>query len=205
MAVYVKGDQGTTYTPHPEGAFPAVCCDVQDLGWEETTYGWKYKIRLVFFCGQHTDEKEVEGVKKRFPMTVSKKFTASLNEKANLRAFCKSWRGGKDFDAETIKNGFDFEKMLGADAFIQVSHFDYQGSKYAGIDTIMGLPKGTPGVPFPTDFKRLKDREDWKGPAQHPAMSQPDASEKPAAHRTDDDDLPFAPLRLTEPLAPFGW
>lgn len=191
MSLLVKGADGATYTPHPEGAYPAVCCDVQDLGWEEhATYGWKYKIRLVFFCGLYTDEKEVEGVKKRFPMTVSKKFTASLSEKANLRAFCKSWRGGRDFDADTLRNGFDFEKMLGADALIQISQYEYQGSTYAGIDTVMMLPKGTPGTAFPVDYKRLKDREDWKGPAQHPAMSQPDPSEQPSAQQSD-DDLPF--------------
>lgn len=192
MSVIVKGGGDGNYTPHPEGAFPAVCCDVQDLGWEEhPTYGWKYKIALVFFCGQYTEEKEVEGQKKKFPMTVRKKFTASLGEKANLRAFCRSWRGGRDFDADTIKNGFDFEKMLGADALIQVSHYEFQGSKYAGIDSVMMLPKGTPGVAFPVAYKRLKDREDWKGPAPHPAMSEPDKSEPASPHRNDDDDFPF--------------
>lgn len=193
MSLLVKGSEGKDYTPHPVGPHAAVCCDVQDLGWEEhATYGWKYKIRLVFFCGQYTEEKEVEGVKKRFPMTVSKKFTASLSEKANLRAFCRSWRGGKDFDAATLKAGFDFERMVGAEAFIQVSHYDYQGSTYAGIDSIMTLPKGTPGVAFPNDYQRLKNRKDWTGPAPHPSMSQPDASEHPTAQNTDDDDgLPF--------------
>ena len=195
MSIIVKGGEGGNYTPHPEGAFPAVCCDVQDLGWEEhPQYGWKYKIRLVFFCGQHTEEKEVEGVKKRFPMTVSKKFTASLSEKSNLRAFVRSWRG-KDLDAETLKTGLDFEKMLGVEAYIQVSHFEYQNSTYAGIDSIMRLPKEMAGVLYPNDYKRLCDREDWKGPNPHPAMSQPDKSEKPFAGGSGaDDDLPFAPV-----------
>ena len=195
MSLLVKGADGPSYTPHPEGPYPAVCCDVQDLGWEEhPTYGFKYKIALVFFCGLYTDEKEVEGVKKRFPMTVRKKFTASLADKANLRAFCKSWRGGKDFDAATLKTGFDFESMLGAEAFIQVSHYEYQGATYAGIDSIMMMPKGTPGVAVPNDYKRLKDREDWKGPTPHPAMSEPDHSEKPFAGGSGaDEDLPFAP------------
>lgn len=196
MSLLVKGGEGGSYIPHPSGAFAAVCCDVQDLGWEEhPQFGWKYKIALVFFCGQHTEEKEIEGVKKRFPMTVRKKFTASLADKANLRAFCRSWRGGKDFDAETIRNGFDFEKMLGAEGLIQVSHFKgTDGGTYAGIDSIMGLPKGMPGVAFPNDYKRLKDRDDWKGPAQHPAMSEPDRGEAPSPHAHDDDDadsLPF--------------
>lgn len=191
MSVIVKGGE-STYTPHPEGPYPAVCCDVQDLGWEEhATYGWKYKIRLVFFCGLYTDEKEINGEKKRFPLTVSKKFTASLGDKANLRAFCRSWRG-KDFDADTIRNGFDFEKMLGAPALIQVGHYQWQGDTFAGIDSIMRLPKEMTAPTIPSDFTRMCQREDWKGPNPHPAMSQPDPSEGPSSHGNDpDDDLPF--------------
>ena len=194
MSLLVKGKEGGSFTPHPEGAFAAVCCDVQDLGWQESAkWGWKYNIALVFFCGEHTEEKEVEGVKKRFPMTVRKKFTASLGEKANLRAFCRSWRGGKDFDAATIKDGFDFERMVGADALIQVSHYEFQGSTYAGIDSVMMLPKGTLGVAYPKDYQRLKDREGWEGPTPHPAMSTPDQDTTDYNQDTaaDSDGLPF--------------
>ena len=76
MSIVVTGGNAKTYTPHPTGPFAARCVDVQDLGWEEhPQYGWKYKIRVVFFCGEYTEEKEVERdgqmVKMRFPMVVS--------------------------------------------------------------------------------------------------------------------------------------
>ena len=188
MPVIVKGETGTSYTPHPEDQYAAVCCDVQDLGWEEhPTYGWKYKIRLVFFCGEWTEEKEIDGEKKRFPMTVSKKFTASLADKANLRKFCRDWRG-RDFDADVVRDGFDFERMLGAPAFIQVGHFEWQGETYAGIDTIMRLPKGMEAPAIPEEYTRLCDRDDWEGPAPHPAMSEP---AEPKSMTEPDDELPF--------------
>jgi len=191
--VIIKGQGESNYTPHMVGAFPAACCDVQDLGWEEhPQYGWKYKVRLVFFAGHYTDEKEVDGERKRFPMTVSKKFTASLADKANLRAFCRSWKG-KDFTPDVLRDGFDFELMVGAPAFIQVTHFEWQGETYAGIDSIMRLPQGQDAPTIPGDYTRLQDREGWEGPAAHPAMSEPEAAPEPetAPSGTTEDDLPF--------------
>jgi hypothetical protein len=191
MSIVVKGTTGSDFTPHPEGQFPATCSDVQDLGWEEhPTYGWKYKIRLVFFCGLFTDEKEYEGEKKRFPMTVSKKFTATLAEKGNLRKFCRSWKG-KDFTPEVVRDGFDFELMLGAKALIQVGHYEYQGSTYAGIDSVMKLPPGMTAPEVPADYVRMCEREGWTGPATHPSMSELDPSDTPPAMNEPDDDLPF--------------
>lgn len=190
MSIIVKGGSETHYAPHPTGPFAAVCCDVQDLGWEEhPQYGWKYKIRLVFFCGEWTEEKEIEGERKRFPMTVAKKFTASLADKANLRAFCRSWRG-QDFDPQTLRDGFDFEKMLGAPAFLQVGHFQYQGETYAGIDTVMRLPKGMEAPAIPADYTRLCNREDWAGPNPHPSVTRTEP-EAPEIATEVDDDLPF--------------
>lgn len=201
MSLIVKeGGTGKSYTPHPEGTYAAVCCDVQDLGYEESVYSGEtkvqYKLRLVFFCGEWTELKEVDGEMKRFPMTVAKKFTASLHEKSALRPFAKSWRGA-DFSEDELDGGFDFERMVGAPAFIQVGHFDWQGATYAGIDSIMRLPQGQEAPAIPAEYTRLKDRDDWEGPAPHPAevraaeagVDEPVAA--PAGDGWDDSDLPF--------------
>ena len=194
MSTIVKGTTGGSYTPHPEGQYAAICVDVQDLGWEHSEkYGkTQYKIRLVFYCGQWTEEKEIEvdgeTIRKKFPMIVSKKFTASLHEKSSLRPFAKSWRGS-DFTPVELKDGFDFERMYGAPALIQVGHFTYEGETYAGIDSIMRLRGEEPPV-IPADYTRLKDRDDWSGPALHPNMEP--SSKADEAHEPDDDDgLPF--------------
>lgn len=203
MSVIVKGSGTSNYTPHPEGQFTGVCVDVQDLGWEHSEkYGkTQYKVRLVFYCGEWTDEKEVEidgkRVVKKFPMTVSKKFTASLHEKSSLRPFAKSWRGA-DFTPQELKDGFDFEKMYSAPALLQIGHFEYEGSTYAGIDSIMRLRDKNDAPEIPEEYTRLKDRDDWDGPAPHPNMKRTDSSSddpRPDPVDTTDyseeDDLPF--------------
>jgi len=190
----VKETAGGTYTPHPEGQFEAVCVDVQDLGWQEVTYQnqrkVQYKIRLVFFCGEYV-EKEIEGETKKIPLTVGKKFTASLHEKSALRPFAKSWRGA-DFSDKELHDGFDFERMYGAPALIQVGHFEYDGATYAGIDSIMRLKNKDSAPSIPSEYVRLKDREDWEGPAPHPDLETGRHEEASEPSLTEpDDDLPF--------------
>jgi hypothetical protein len=142
----------------------------------------------VFFCGEFV-ECEYEGQKRNVPLTVSKKFTASLHEKSALRPFAKSWRGA-DFSGDELRGGFDFERMYGAPALIQVGHFEYDGSTYAGIDSIMRLRDKKDAPKAPAEYVRLKDREDWKGPADHPDMGKHDDAREPALSEPD-DDLPF--------------
>lgn len=209
MPIYVSEGSGATYTPHPEGQYAARCIDVVDMGWQDTAYGLKYKVRVVFFCDEW-QEREIDGEKKRVPLTVASFFTASLHEKAKLREFLESWRG-KSFTSEEAQK-FDLEKMLGAPAFIQVTHNHANGKTYANIKSVMRLPKGMTPPPVPSEYDRVCEREGWTGPTPHPAMSQPDPAEPEVEDTTDysgaihpDDDLPFAPTRLTAPLYPFGW
>lgn len=192
MSIIVKGTTGGTYTPHPEGQYPAVCVDVVDLGWMRTTFGPKYKIRISFFCGEWT-EKDIDGEIKKIPLTVSEMFTASLHEKANLRQFAKKWRGA-DFTDEEVNGGFDFERMVGAPAFIDVQQVTKGDKTYANVASIMRLPQGMHAPGIPADYQRVKDREGWEGPAPHPdeiaSRTEPDPSE-PSYDDDFDSDLPF--------------
>lgn len=199
MAIIVSEGSTKKYTPHPEGQFAARCIDVVDMGWQKTDYGPKYKVRVVFYCGE-TEDREIEGEKVTMPLTISCFFTASLHEKANLRAFLESWRG-KSFTSEEAQ-AFDLEKMLGAAAFIQVTHnHASNGNTYANVKSIMRLPQGMTPPAIPSDYQRVCDRPDWEGPAPHPDMrtstTQPDPSEPEIEDTTDygaaepEDDLPF--------------
>lgn len=203
MSIIVTGGStGGNYKPHPVDGSPytAVCCDVVDEGWQRNTYNGeertRYCIVLVFFCGEWTEPKEIEGETKTFPMTVRKRFTASLHEKAALRAFAKTWRGA-DFTDEEVAGGFDFERMLGAGGLLQLSSFEYDGKQFTGIDTIMRLPKGMSAPEIPAEYTRVQDRDDWTGPAPHPdeAGDTPvpgeAAFEAPIPAGEDDDELPF--------------
>ena len=96
-------DGGGRYTPTPEGLWPAVCVDVVDLGMQETPWGPKQKVELYW----EIEELDPKGVR----FTVRTRYTASLNDKANLRKQLEAWRGRK-FTAQELK-GFDLEVLVG--------------------------------------------------------------------------------------------
>jgi hypothetical protein len=192
MSIIVTDSGSSDFTPHPEGQWAARCIDVVDMGWVRTDYGPKYKIRVVFYCGE-TETKEIEGEKRTFPLTVVGFFTASLNEKANLRKFLESWRGRPFLIEEAAR--FDMEKMLDATALIQVAHNKAANGKvYANITSIMRLPSAM-SAPEKPDYTRVCDREGWTGPAPHPDTQPSEQPEEdPAAYTGtayEDDDLPF--------------
>lgn len=191
MSLVVSDTGGGDFTPHPEGQFSARCIDVVDIGWVRTDYGPKYKIRVVFFCGE-TVEREIEGEKRTVPLTVISRFTATLSPKGNLRPFLESWRGAVFTVSEAAR--FDMEKMLSAAAYIQVVHNKgTDGKTYANIKSIMRLPRGMEAPPIPKDYVRVCDRPDWTGPAPHPDHEQAHEEEPAAAYTgtNRDDDLPF--------------
>lgn len=197
MSIVVKGTTGTSFTPHPEGQFNARCIDVVDLGWMPGSQMYpdpKYKIRLVFFCGLRTDEKEFEGELKTYPMLVMATFTASLGDKANLRKFARNWRGGIDFTADEIRGGFDFERMLDAGALLQIEHNTKGENTYANIGSVMKLAPGQTAPETPADYTRVCKREAWPGPNPHPDLGSPNNStplaEAPPMTEPA-DDLPF--------------
>ena len=167
-----EGSGSKNFLPHPEGAYSAVCVDVVDLGFVETSYGTKHKVRAVFYGGEDTVGSDNETL----PMLIFATFTASLHEKANLRTFLQSWRG-KPFTEEEL-HAFDLESLVGAPALVQVMHNKVGEKTYANITSIMRLPKGQKAPPIPSEYVRVKDREEMEPEPQ-------------TAKHDDDSDLPF--------------
>src|SRR6185503_7841215 len=77
MPIVVNINSGTDYEPVSEGVHSAVLADIIDLGKVQTAFGEKDKVRFVWL----TDEADENGRTKR----ISKSYTKSLHEKANLR------------------------------------------------------------------------------------------------------------------------
>jgi hypothetical protein len=175
MPIIVKGNGD--YENHPEGQYRAVCMDVVDLGEvENKKYGKvQHKVALVF----HTEKKMKDGR----PFEVWERFTASLDEKAHLRKFLQGWRG-RAFTAEEI-NGFDLEKLIGVNAYVQIIHNVSGDKTYANIDTVMLLPKGMPKLEPTAEYERRKDRQPKVSQSPEPV---PVGAEPGDAY---DDDLPF--------------
>lgn len=133
----------------PEGLFPACCVDVQNLGLVQGAYGPKNKVRLVWQLDLTTEEG------RRYE--VARVYTLSLHERAALRKDLESWRG-RGFTEKEL-DGFDLEKLLGANCQIQVvQKLGDDGTVYANVATVISPAKGVPKLAA-VDFVRLKDRQ----------------------------------------------
>lgn len=129
----------------PAGVFIGRCYSLIDLGTQTETgaYGTKdlHKIRISWELFGDDDEGNpltivVDG--KEMPLTISKKYTVSLHEKANLRKELSAWRG-KDFTEEEAK-AFDVSKLVGAYCMINVVTSETNGKIYSNVGGITPLP-----------------------------------------------------------------
>ena len=143
----IKANNGN-FEPCPEYTGQAVCVDVTPLRKEVTAFGEREVFKIVFETGiGRTDGS-------RF-CAWSRKFTPSLNEKANLRKFLRGWLG-RDLTKEELDD-FDTESLIGKPAQLVVVHEHKDGETYANIAAC------TPDR-FPEPLKlcgryvRLKDR-----------------------------------------------
>lgn len=154
MGMIVKDDK-KKFNPAPEGLSGAVCCDVVDLGLQDTPWGRKEKIRVVWIVDAIDPETDK-------PFMVSKSYTASLNDKANLCQDLETWRGRKFTPEE--KQGFDMERLIGAGCQLQIVHNVKDGGEvYANVQAIVPLGKGMVKPAIPRDYVRHKDRQSSNG------------------------------------------
>ena len=142
-------DTRKEWTQCPEGLHQAVCVDVVDLGDQQTQFGIKHQVRLIW----QVDETNPDDGKR---FRVQKKYTLSLNEKANLRKDLECWRGCK-FNAQELE-GFDLERLLAVNCQLQIIHnLTDEGKTYANIQAIIAAAKGIPKI-APEGYVREKDR-----------------------------------------------
>ena len=125
--------------PVEVGVHIGVCTRIIDLGsqYNEKFDLTQHKIMLTWEVAD--DMIEVDGEMK--PKMISKEYTLSLSDKANLRRDLEAWRGKAFSDTELM--GFDLINVLGKTCQLQVLQND---RGYAYIGSIMALPKGTPSV-----------------------------------------------------------
>ena len=177
MAIIATGGDSKTFAPAPAGVHQGVCVDVVDMGMLNVSFGGKekeqHKVRIVW----QIDEAMPDDGKR---YVVQKRYTLSLHEKANLRKDLESWRG-KAFTDEELK-GFDLEKLLSANCFLNVMHVAKGTDTYANIVSIMPLKKGMAKME-PENSVRAKDRKPDHAPD---AASPPDELPELTA-----DDIPF--------------
>ena len=133
--------------PLPEaGTTQAVCCAVWDLGLQKTSFAGEEKVQHKIIIAWEITEKinAPESEYNGKPYMLNKKYTLSLGEKANLRKDLESWRG-LPFSADELKNGFDLDKLYGANCYIGIKHEPDRNDAskvYANVTAILPIPKG---------------------------------------------------------------
>lgn len=127
----------------PAGTYVARCYSMVQIGTIEEEYlGQKKEMNKVRITWElPTELKEFKQGDGEKPYSVSKDFTLSMYEKANLRKFLEGWRG-KGFSEEEAKS-FDITALLGKPCMISIIHkVSKQNKPYAEISSVTSLPKG---------------------------------------------------------------
>lgn len=142
MPLIAKSSGEGNYEPIPAGVHIAICYALYDLGthYSEKFGNMAHKIILSWELPEERIKGEKDGKKFDMPRAISKEYTLSLNEKANLRKDLENWRG-KKFTEEELA-GFDVGKIVGAPCQINVVHTPKGDKTYSNIGAIMPVPKG---------------------------------------------------------------
>lgn len=136
MALTISHSDSTDFELPPAGATAARCCAVIDLGTQETTYQGEAKSSAKLLLTFELAEQRSDGT----PHRVSRRMTASLHKKAQLRAFLEQWRGRAFTDDEL--RAFNVGKLLGAPCLLNLVHVERAGKQYANILSVSPVPKG---------------------------------------------------------------
>lgn len=208
MGRYTKDTGSGDFQQAPVGTHIARCIRIIDVGTQRSEYQGKPNIRNQIFvtwelCGEMMDTDD--GPK---PFIVSKFYTNSLSEKANLCHDLTQWRG-KEFSPEELAK-FDLQTILGAPCLLSVVAKDSTGKVMIG--GVMKLPKGqtapTPiNKPYafwldaePFDAERFESLSEgikkiiMKSPEYDEAINGKKTRSQPPATGADDEDddsIPF--------------
>ena len=132
------------FTPVPAGNHVAICNAIVDMGLQPGSALYpepKHQVYLRFELPTERisyakDGRDVEG-----PMSIGRTFTASMSQKANLRAFIEAWVG-KKFPNDERAAAFDIFQLLGKKCLLNVTHVEKGERTYANIAGASPIPKG---------------------------------------------------------------
>ena len=208
MPIIAKSTGATQRTLAPTGNHLARCVKMVHIGTaEETIQGKVKKLNKVKLYWELPDEthvfKEEYGAE---PFMVSKEYTLSMSDRANLRKDLESWRG-KGFTEKQASN-FDITVLLGIPCMINVIHRTAKssGNEYVVVSGITPLPKRVecpeqiiPSFEFNFDekFSNFDELDEWtqgkiKETDEYKAKVNSNETETVEDAPADEfDDMPF--------------
>lgn len=193
----------------PAGNHLARCYQIIDLGTQKSSFegkeSFKREIRLGWELFVQTDDGTPLMMQDGRPFFISKDYTLSWADKANLRKDLQAWRG-KPFSKEEMER-FDLNNVMGQWCMLNLIQYQKQngkdGVKIAGITSVpaamrQSLPAAVnPNVAFnlfAPDFAVFDALPDW---LKEKIQSSPEwvklnkGSSAPAAADDDSGDCPF--------------
>ena len=196
---------GGDFEQAPAGTHVARCIKLLDLGTQFGEYqGKPNALRKVVISWELPNEIMTEGDYAGKPFIVSKFYTASLGDKANLRKDLVNWRG-REFTEEELA-GFESKNILGKPCMVQITPNDKGKNRVTGV---MALMKGTecpPQVNPPIYFSLEREEFDArvmeslseyyqelikKSPEFEKLGNKPDPVSKGSDFDDFKDDIPF--------------
>lgn len=208
MPLNYKASAGTgDFHLVPAGSHIAVCDIVADLGIQPGSGLYpkpKRQVHIRFELPNERVDFEKDGKRQQGPAVIGRTYTASMNEKANLRHHLESWRGRQFTDEEA--EGFDVSAILGKPCMLTIIHTQKDGKTYANIAGIGGLPKGVspkgilpemlPVYFAPDSLSTYNQLPEWmrkKIDAQiiEEPQDQPSRQDSYESTEITDDDIPF--------------
>lgn len=156
----IASDNGGTSIPKLEGGvYTAISSAIIDLGIQTSEKFGTTQRRFMMIWNILNEEVEINGEK--YPRTMTKEYSFSLNEKSTLRKDLQAWRG-QTFSEEELK-GFNILNILNKACQLQILLEEKNGKQNNNIASIMALPKGTL-VEALTDtyYLDLTDTETWQ-------------------------------------------
>ena len=126
-------DTGSDFVLTPTGNHLGICYLLVGLGRQETNFGIKEQVLIGW-------ELPNELMEDGRPFAISKQYTLSTNEKANLRKDLEAWRGRSFSEAEV--ESFNLKNILGKPCMVAVIHNNKNNKTYANVASIASVPKG---------------------------------------------------------------
>jgi hypothetical protein len=203
MGMLLKAKSGSgDFAQLPPGPHVARCFAFIDLGTQKVVWQGKTNSRRKVRISWEVPSEQMSDGR---PMTISKTYTATLDEKSNLSIDLESWRNKKFTDAE--RDGWEAENLLGKTCQINVSHEPGKNGKvYANITAIMPLGKGQSCSPQVNESRFFSfddgfDRETFSKLSEYVqktimdspeyAEAMADLSQGERGSVDDDDEIPF--------------
>lgn len=136
----IASNAGKSFELCPEGPTISRCYRIIDLGTQAVQHKGQTKFKRQVLINWETSHVASQGDHAGKPLMVGKKYTLSLDEKANLHKDLKAWRGRAFTEKELA--GFDIKNVLGKAVLLNIVHSE--DKKYANIGSMMPIPGNMP-------------------------------------------------------------